>query len=171
MKTRKIILGGLIILTLFYAVSVQAVCPVCTVAMGAGLGLSRWLGINDSVTGLWIGALIVSLIIWTITWLDKKNFRFLFRNLLVVIGYYLLIIVPFYYAKIIANPIDFLCSCANDLLLIGIIQGSATFFFAAALYEYLKEKNNGRAHFPYEKVAIPILFLVLFTVVFYLLTK
>jgi len=59
---------------LFTAQKVLAVCPLCTVAVGAGVGLSRWLGIDDVITGLWIGGLIVSLIAWSENWLDKKIF-------------------------------------------------------------------------------------------------
>ena len=52
--------------------SSYAICPICTLAVGAGVGLSRWLGVDDTVTGLWIGGLTVSMILWTIFWADKK---------------------------------------------------------------------------------------------------
>ncbi|KKU63742.1 MAG: hypothetical protein UX88_C0023G0019 [Candidatus Woesebacteria bacterium GW2011_GWC2_47_16] len=54
-----------------------AVCPVCTVAVGAGLGVSRWLGIDDSVSGIWVGGLVVSLSFWFADWLTKKNLKIL----------------------------------------------------------------------------------------------
>ncbi|MCX6758247.1 MAG: hypothetical protein NTX14_00895, partial [Candidatus Nealsonbacteria bacterium] len=57
------------IFSLLTARPALAVCPICTVAVGAGLGLSRWFGIDDSISGLWIGGLIVSFILWTIDWL------------------------------------------------------------------------------------------------------
>ena len=66
-----ITLGGLLM-----ALPAKAVCPVCTVAVVAGLGLSRWLGIDDSVSGLWIGAVTVSISMWTINWLHKKKWHF-----------------------------------------------------------------------------------------------
>ena len=47
-------------------------CPVCAVAVGVGLGLSRWLKIDDAISGLWIGALIVSLSFILAKW-TKKN--------------------------------------------------------------------------------------------------
>lgn len=40
---------------------VLAQCPVCTVAIGVGVGLCRYLGIDDLITGLWIGALLLAL--------------------------------------------------------------------------------------------------------------
>ncbi len=159
------------IFSLLTARPALAVCPICTVAVGAGLGLSRWFGIDDSISGLWIGGLIVSFILWTIDWLNKLNKHFPFSNTLVTVGYFLAVIVPLYYAKIIAHPYAFLCSCAHDKLILGIAAGASGFYFGAILYEYLKEKNNGHAHFPYEKVVMPIIPLVILSLLFYLLTK
>lgn len=149
----------------------MAVCPVCTVAVCTGLGFSRWLGISDAITGLWIGGLLVSLSVWTINWLDSKKINFKFRGLIISLAYYLAIILPMYYGKIIAHPLDFLASCVKDYLLLGIMQGSAAFLFGAYLYDYLKEKNGNRAHFPFEKVVLPVGALIIFTILFYLLFK
>jgi len=74
-----------------------AVCPVCTITVGAGIGLSRWLGIDDTITGLWIGGLIVSLTIWTIDWLHKKEINFKSMTLLITLGYYALTVLPLYF--------------------------------------------------------------------------
>jgi len=70
-------------------------CPVCTVAVGAGIGLSRWFGVDDLVSGLWIGGLIVSLIGMTFLWLNKKNLRNNLLRLLIVVLYYFFTISPF----------------------------------------------------------------------------
>ncbi len=42
---------------------VQAVAPcvACVVAIGGGLGVSRALGIDDGMTGVWVGALLLGL--------------------------------------------------------------------------------------------------------------
>ena len=167
----KGLISLIVVAGLLPATQALAVCPVCTIAVGAGLGLSRWMGISDAVTGLWIGGLLVSLSVWTLTWLDKKNIKFRFRAFVVTASYYLLTIFPLYYAKIIASPLNFICSCLKDKLLIGIITGSAAFYFGATLYDYLKEKNNGHAHFPFEKVVMPIAPLVILSIIFYFLTK
>jgi hypothetical protein len=171
MKKGTLTFIAALIYFLFSPFPTSAVCPVCTVAVGAGVGLSRWLGINDSITGLWIGGFTVSLIVWTINWLDKKNKHFPLRNITVVLGYLLMMIVPLYYAKIIASPYAFLCSCAGDTLILGIATGSSGFYFGAVLYEQLKAKNGGHAYFPYQKVVMPIAPLLVLTVLFYLLTK
>ena len=149
-----------------------AVCPICTIAVGAGVGLSRWLGIDDSITGLWVGGLTVSMITWTISWFDKKNIRFKGRLIITILGYYLLIVVPLYFMGIMGNPLSTLCACGIlDKLLLGIIAGSFGFWFGASWYYYLKEKNQGRAYFPFQKVVMPIAPLILLSIIFYLLTK
>lgn len=150
---------------------VLAVCPICTIAVGAGVGLSRYLGIDDAITGIWIGGLTVSMIAWTESWLDKKNINFKGRIYANIAGYYALIIIPLYYSGIIGNPLNILCACGLDKLLFGIIAGSVAFWFGASWYFYLKEKNNGHSYFPFQKVLMPISALVLLSLIFYFLTS
>ena len=159
---------------LFFAKKTLAICPICTVAVGAGVGFSRWLGIDDIITGLWVGGLTVSLIDWTITWLEKKNIRFKGKNILTILGYYALILIPLYYSGFIGHSHNsLLCWCGFhlDKLLLGIIVGSLGFQFGASFYYYLKEKNQGHAYFPFQKVLMPIAPLILLSLIFFLLLK
>jgi hypothetical protein len=171
MKKFPIYFLSFFIFSFFFVKPALAICPLCTIAVGAGIGLSRWLGISDTITGLWLGGLIVSMIAWTESWLEKKNIRFKGRIFVNIIAYYALIIIPLYYAGIIGNPINTLCSCGLDKLLFGIITGSIAFWCGANWYFYLKEKNNGHAYFPFQKVAMPIAPLIILSLIFYFLTK
>ncbi|MGE5298233.1 MAG: hypothetical protein ACM3KM_03655 [Acidobacteriaceae bacterium] len=155
-------------LGLFFAKSVSAVCPVCTVAVVAGVGLSRWLGIDDTISGTWIGGLTVSLIFWTLNWLNKKNYNFPAKEFLTIVGYYALIVVPLFFTDVIGHPLNKLWGV--DKILLGIIAGSVSFFAATTLYEWMKRRHDGRAYFPYQKVAMPIASLLIFSLAFYLLT-
>ncbi|MFA6919405.1 MAG: hypothetical protein WC244_04870 [Patescibacteria group bacterium] len=155
--------------SLAIASAVQAVCPVCTVAVVGGVGLSRWLGIDDSIAGLWIGGLTVSMIMWTIDWMDRKNYKFKGRKIIITIGYYLLIVVPLFFTNIMGHPLNKIWGI--DKLLLGIILGSILFFGGAMLYSYLKKKNGDKAHFPYQKVVMPIAPLIIFSIIFYFLTR
>ena len=157
----------LLALGLFIPLAANAVCPICTIAVAAGIGLSRWLGIDDSITGLWIGGLIVSMITWTLSWFDKKRFHFKGRAAVTTIGYYLIVIVPLYFMKLIANPANAIYGGWLDKLSIGIIVGSFGFWAGAEWYFYLKEKNGGHAYFPFQKVVMPIAPLVLSSIIFY----
>lgn len=166
MKRAYFYLLSLILLPNSYA---AAVCPVCVVAVAAGVGLSRWLGIDDSITGLWIGGVTVALILWTIKWLKTKKIQAWYWQALVVTAYLALVIYPFYRYDIIGHPLNTLLGI--DKLLLGLILGGGFFYAGDTLYAYLKNKNGGHAHFPFEKVVLPVSPLIIFSIIFYFITK
>ncbi|EKE11225.1 MAG: hypothetical protein ACD_15C00114G0004 [uncultured bacterium] len=168
-KNNKVVAAGAFSFLLLPFKSALAVCPVCTMAVGAGVGFSRWLGIDDTISGVWIGGLTVSMIMWTINWLAKKNIRFEGRDVVVIAAYYLLIVAPLYWMDIMGHPFNTLWGI--DKILIGTIIGSALFFLSSFWYEILKKKNGGHSYFPFQKVAMPVLALVLSSTIFYFLTR
>jgi len=165
---KKIILS-LILINFLLAKKALAVCPVCTVAVGAGIGLSRWLGIDDVISGVWIGGLTVSIIMWNISWFNKKNIHFQGREIITTLAYFGLIIVPLYFMKNVWHPMNTLWGI--NKLLLGIISGAIFFFAGIQYYEYLKNKNGGKAHFPFQKVAMPIIPLAILSLIFYFITR
>lgn len=150
-----------------------AICPVCTVAVIGGLGLAEYLHIDDTISGLWIGALTVSMIMWTINWLNARKIKFMGRKPLVFLGYYAMIVVPLYYH--LKNKGTFMGTnhqlWGTDKLFLGIAIGSLLFFGGAKLYLYLKAKNNGRAHFPFEKIVFAVGPIIIMSLIFYLITR
>lgn len=169
---KKTVIVSLLLLStlLIHPEKVLAVCPVCTVAVCAGVGLSRYFGVDDTISGVWIGGLIVSMIAWTINFLNQKKIRFKFRKITVAVLYYLLMIIPLYQFKIIGHPLNKYKLFGLDKLLIGIISGSLVFVMAVLVNDFLKKKNNGKALFPFQKVVIPILFLGINSLIFYYLS-
>jgi hypothetical protein len=153
---------------LLFASSAQAVCPVCTIAVSACVGLAQYFGIDDTITGVWIGGLIVSMALWTVSYFEKKNFQFKRRKIAILAFYYLIIIVPFYWKGLIGHPFNKIWTL--DKLLVGIIIGSLFFFLSSALNSWLKKRNGDRVYFPFQKVAIPLAVLGLLSAVFYFLT-
>ncbi len=151
----------------------KAVCPVCTVAVGAGVGLSRWLGIDDSVTGLWIGGFLVSLILWTQNWFAQKNVRFAGRVWFLALVYFVLVVAPMYFTGIMGQTRNtfLVFGFRFDKLLMGIIVGSFAFWLGAIAYNILKKNHQGRAHFPFQKVLMPIFPLIILSIVFYYGTR
>ncbi len=148
------------------SVTAQAVCPVCTVAVASGVGLSRWLGVDDLITGLWVGGLVVSLIYWTINWMEKRNISFRGKTFLTSGSYYLLIFIPLYLTGIMGHPDNKFWGI--DKLVLGTIVGSGAFFGGAWWYELLKKKNDGHAYFPFQKIVMPILPLVIISLIVYI---
>lgn len=162
-----IIVFGL--LFIFSATSAQAVCPLCTAAVGAGLGLSRWFGIDDVISGLWIGALLASTVLWTNDWLERKEKKFKGRGFIILLIYALFLFVPLYWAGIVGHPFNQIWGI--DKIILGSFVGAVAFFSGVNWYASLKKKNDGHAHFPFQKIVMPIFPIVLLSAVFYFLTK
>lgn len=161
-----LILSGL----LFYQ-TVSAVCPVCTIGAVAGVGLCRWLGIDDLITGAWLGGLLFSSLLWFWYWLVKKKptIKNTKIGLLITLVWYGVVILPLYFAGIIGHPYNKIWGI--DKLLFGIMAGTIVFALAVGLNNYLKKKNQGKPYFPYQKVVLPIGFLAIVSVILYFLSK
>jgi len=164
--------GLLTLVSLSIAPAAQAVCPVCVVAVGAGLGFSRYLGIDDAVTGLWVGGLTVAMIMWTINWLrpklgKKKYWPWVkWSTILILIA---LVAWPLNTQGFLGHPLNKLWGM--DKILLGTIFGGLVFWVMSVLYIYLKKENNGKAYFPYQKVVMPFGALAFFSLIFYFVTK
>ena len=65
-KRKKGLKIVMLLLTFFMSLTSQAhaFCPVCTVAVGTGVTFSRYLGVDDVISGVWIGGLILSSALW-----------------------------------------------------------------------------------------------------------
>ena len=160
------------VLFLLLAGKAQAVCPVCIVGVGAGLGLSRWLQIDDTVASLWLGAMIMAISLWTINWLEKKKIKFKGRKILVLIAYYGLTAVslwPFPQYTHIGYPLHSLWGI--DKIVLGMIIGSIVFLAAVLGHEKLKKHHGDKSYFPLQRVAMPIAILLIFSIIFYFITK
>ncbi|MFH0937483.1 MAG: hypothetical protein V1808_04280 [Candidatus Daviesbacteria bacterium] len=156
---------------LLLATSIYAVCPVCTVAVGAGLGLARFLGVDDTVSGVWIGGLVLSSSFWFSSWLSKKNFSFLPQlityHLSLIISFlmYLLTILPLWFAQIIGHPFNTIFGI--DKLIFGTITGSLVFLLAFWFDKFIRQRI-GHQLFIYQKVVFPVSFLGIISLVFFL---
>lgn len=166
----KFIISGL---ALFFGlsgagfVSAQAVCPVCVVAIAGGLGFSRWLGVDDLVFSVWIGAALLTLVILTIHWLKKKNWNFRFSGTITFLFYYVLTFISLYYIGIVGHPQNTILGI--DKIIFGSIAGTFALALSLKLHSFLKLKNNNKSYFPYQRVAIPVAALILNSLLFYLL--
>lgn len=154
--------------------SILAVCPVCTVAVGAGLGISRALGIDDTVTSVWIGGLIISISLWSVDWLKKKNFKIL-KDLkestmifLSIFFWTIITILPLYSWKYIGRLNNTLWGI--DKILLGTFLGYVVFLLAVYLDKKVR-KVKGKQLFNYQKVIFPVTLLLITSFVMYLLTK
>ena len=150
----------------------QAVCPLCVIAIGAGLGLSEYFGIDDTLSGSWIGALLVALIWWNINWFEQKGIwtkKRQFRNILTILAYYCLVVIPLLWKGLIGKAGNTLYGI--DKLALGMTLGTIVFILSEVWYNTLKKKNGGHAQFPFQKVVMPVIYLGILDLVFYLLIR
>ena len=153
----------LFIIFLFgFVPSVWAVCPICTVAIGGGVLLSHYLGIDDLIIGIWAGGLVISFGLWTSSYIKKtfiKGQAWILTGLLWIIT-----VLGLKQAGFIGHPT---CKIhGHDKLLTGMIGGSLAFLLAYSLdwgLRKLNRKSPGKAFFPYQRVIIPVLLLILAT--------
>lgn len=132
--------------------------PLCPIGIAGGLWISRFFGINDFTLGLWCGALIFSLLFQSYILLKKNKKIFLIFWLIFVF----LTIFSFFnlWLKLKKNNL-FL---SLPLFISGFISG----IFILITMDYLhnliiKKYHNNKVYFPYERVIVPILFLILFS--------
>jgi hypothetical protein len=127
------------------------------------------LGVDDLVSSVWIGAILMALVFWTLHWLKKKNWGFKFSGVTVFLFYYLFTYLPLYYLKIMGQSQNVFLGV--DKILFGSISGTVVLSASLLLHNWLKSKNGNKSYFSYQKVVIPILALILNSLIFYLLIK
>ncbi len=135
-------------------------CAVCTVAVGASLGIARKMGVDDSVVGVWSGALLVLLGYWTLKWMDKKGWNFKGRDFIVLSSSVLMILFVYMLPELTYAPKAILVFWL-DPFLFATISGALVFHYSSEFYQWMKRKNGGHAHFPFEKVVVPVVCLCL----------
>lgn len=176
MKKNVLIPLGILSMVLLFPSStfafVPLICDLCTIGVIAGLSISRYLGVDDSVVGVWIGACLVALIGGTVAYMEKKNIRYPFRNTSIAAMFVAFTGISFYYAGVIGvyrNTFFRSTSIFLDKILISSIVGALVLVASASLYQWMKRRHGG-AYFPFQKVVMPIASLIAASAVFYFIT-
>lgn len=145
-------------------------CPVCTITVVAGLGISRLLGIDDVVTSIWIGGFILSFTFVMINWINKKwpeiqTSRF---RIPIIALMYILVLVPLKWGGSIGIPGNKLWGA--DKILLGTLIGSIIFLIGVKADKYQRAKFE-KTFFPFQKVVFPVLGLIISSLIFYFVTR
>lgn len=133
-------------------------CAVCTVAIASSLTIARKLGVDDSIIGLWSGALLAMLGYWTIRFMEKRNWTFFgYKKFSMLIC--LAMIGGVYIKDLKYRPRIILEVFNLDPFLFSTLMGFFLLIGGVNFYAWMKAKNGGHAHFPFEKVVVPIALL------------
>lgn len=159
---------------------VSAHCPLCTAITGAGIGVARGMGVDNSIIGLFLGAFVVSTGLWFNNWLKKKKIVFPFQEFLIVFASFILTIAPLYLTGIIIN-FEIVKSLPElsmlglevfgiDKLLFGTIVGILAIGVSFSFSNYIK-KRKGKVLFPYQGILFMIITLLILSEVFWVITR
>ncbi len=164
---------------------VLAHCPLCTTGAAVGVGIARTYGVDDSIVGLFLGALIVSSALWFNKWLTKKvNYKL--PSFIMVLVSFLIFAIPFYYAGLIINfemvksmpsaygmtglGIFGLAQFGVDKLLFGMLLGTITIWLVFGIGDHITKKR-GKRLFDYQGLSFMILALMVLTLGLWIITK
>jgi len=138
-------------------------CAVCTVAIAGSLTIARKLGVDDCIVALWAGAMLAMLGYWTIRFMDKRGWTFKgYKTFAMALCISML---GFVYVKDLTyTPNVILGFLYMDYFLFTGLLGAGALMFGVNFYAWMKAKNGGHAHFPFEKVVVPIALLALINV-------
>ena len=131
--------------------TVLAHCPLCVAGAAAGITLTRWIGVDDSVTGVWMAALLGATSFWSSSWIQAKwgsKINSKYRPFLKPTVYLLvfgLTLWSFYKFQLIIRMSQIM---GLDKLTFGIVVGG--------LFFYLIDQIKIKRYFPYQKMAISL---------------
>lgn len=160
-----IALSLLFVLALTASAWANPACAVCTVAVGASLEIARQLGVDDSVVGVWAGAMLAIIGFWTIRWFEKKGWNFKGRDWTLIIVS--VAMIGFMYISEIKYTPQVIGIFYLDPFLFSTVLGALVMVWSSDFYQWMKARNGGHAHFPFEKVAVPVVALLLVSAYFY----
>lgn len=160
----KITFPSILILTLrlILAPAALAHCPLCTVGAGAGLALSRWLGIDDSISGIWIAALLGATSLWFANSLKKKYLPY--QNYFIYWFVLLTTIGSFYAFKLVDEHAGLIVGVPKAIF--GIASGGLVFYLVDLLNIYIR-KYKGKVLFPYQGIVFSLGAMLLLSLAVY----
>lgn len=152
-----LILLALILIAFSAPAWANPACAVCTVAVGASLEIARSYGVDDAIVGVWAGAMLVILGYWMLKWMDKKGWFFKGRDFIVLVSS--VAMIGFMYIKELVYTPQIIGIFYLDGFLFSVLVGALIMHYSSEFYQWMKAKNGGHAHFPFEKVVVPLVAL------------
>ena len=147
---------------------VMAHCPLCTAATIIGVGVTRSLGWDDSIVGVFVGAMIVSSALWLNNILKKRNIGgspFL-RISSITLATFVLTILSFYFAGLF-GPANTYRILGMEKIIFGTFSGAIVSFMTFFTSNKIKKNNNGKVLFNYQTMVLTFVALLLNALLFW----
>lgn len=151
---------------MFLVKTAYAQCPICIVTVGGGMLIAKKLGIDDFLVSLWISALNTAISFWLATKIKNK----VFGNP-IILSFIMFALTLSYF--IFSNQIGFVSNqiLGLDKIIFGQSLGLLIWFLGIFIDRKSRKLNNGKIIFPYQKVVIPTVLLIMLTLLFKLIFK
>ncbi len=155
---KKFFTFSLILLSLFilhyslFPREALAHCPLCVAGAGVGLTLSRLLGIDDAITGVWLAAFLAAMSFWTENIFIKDREVKLILRPLIYIGIFAATIWSFYKFNLVIRMSQIY---GLDKLTFGMLAGGILFYLVDVIDD-LTIRFSGKVFFPYQRVAVSL---------------
>lgn len=143
------------------------------------------MGIDDLISSIWIGGLILSLSFITASWIEKSKWREkIYKHLckfkcgltehqslhvLIVGSMYALGLTPLFLNRTIGIKGNTFWGI--DKIILGIAVGSLVFLLGIWADKKVRKSREGKQLFIFQKVAFPVLSLLATSVIFWFLLK
>lgn len=150
--------------------AVSAHCPLCVAGAAAGITLTRWIGVDDSITGVWIAALLGATAFWLYSWLITKDFSFVkkykqFLKPLIYLAVFVSTIWSFYKFQLVIRMSQIF---GFDKLTFGMLTGGVLFYLVDILDD-LTIKRKGKVFFPYQRIVVSLGSMLFLSIGIYIL--
>lgn len=143
---------------------VYAQCPVCVVTVGGGLFIAKKLGIDDLLVSIWLSGLNTALAFWIASAMKRKVLN---SGWLWSFALYVFTLVYVMMTKQTGHRGNTFLGV--DKIIFGMTLGFIVSLGAVITDKLIRQNNNGKVRFYYQKVIIPICFFLLTTGIFSLL--
>ena len=152
--------------------SVTAHCPLCTAATIVGVGVTRSIGLDDSIVGIFVGAMIISSALWINKILKKKNIggNDFLRITSLILATTVLTYISFYFAGLF-GPANTYRIFGIEKITFGAISGGFVSLGTFFISNKIKNRNNGRTLFNYQTMVLTLGTLILNGLIFWLIFK
>lgn len=152
-KISALLLSFVFFLLIFLKTTLAS-CPVCIAATGAMVATARFYGVDDLITGTFVGGFVISGAAWIDRLLKKKKKNYIPLQLIgITILWLFIFITIFYIAGLIFSLFD--------RIVIGMLSGSIITLIAFRFHDFLKENNGNRSYIPFQVIFLSIVFLLL----------
>jgi hypothetical protein len=141
-----------------------AQCPICVIGAAAGIEVARYFGVDDLITGVWVGALIFAFTLWVDSWLkgkhkwNKMSIRWAVALLIVILSYVSLYVAGFYSGTTIFGI---------NRLLFGDVLGSIVLLISVFIVN--EELKKREIKFPFRGVILVLGALTVLSLLIWLL--